>query len=158
MDASGQDEVHRAAVTDQSREPDRTEVDERHAEAAAEDPEHGSFGHDAQIAPECELASPGDCVALDGCDDWFGQSQPRWTHRPIAVLAAHATIAGGIRLEVGARAEVSAGAGENGDVRVFVAVELTKRGREALRCRGINGVPHFGPLDLDDRDSVHASI
>ena len=53
--AAGQDHVHRAAGADEPGEPNRAAVDERHAPAAAEDPEDRVLLGDPQIAPERQL-------------------------------------------------------------------------------------------------------
>ena len=64
----GQDEVHGPPVPDDAREADRAQVAERHAEAAAEDPEDRVLGGHPQVAPERQLDAPGHGVALDGGD------------------------------------------------------------------------------------------
>ena len=49
--ASRENEIDRLGMTDQSRQPDGAEIDQRHAEAAAEDAEYGVLGDDAHIGP-----------------------------------------------------------------------------------------------------------
>src|SRR6185503_2447480 len=66
--AAGQDQVERAREADELRQPDRAAVEQRHAPAAAEDPEdRGGPGH-AQVAHQGELEPARHRVALDGRD------------------------------------------------------------------------------------------
>ena len=53
---------------DQPRQPDRAAVDQRHAPAPAEDAEDGVLLGDPQVAPERELETARDGVALDRGD------------------------------------------------------------------------------------------
>ena len=63
--ATGEDHVHRPALPDQPRQPDRATVDQRYPPPTAEHPEHGVLLGDSQIAPQCELQTAGDRVAAD---------------------------------------------------------------------------------------------
>ena len=54
-------------------------------------------------------------------------------------------------LQVHARAEALAGAGEHADAQVGVGVELVQRGRHALGQRGVHGVAGVGPVEGDQQ-------
>ena len=46
-------------MTDQARQPDGAEIDQRHAEAAAKDSENGVLGDDAHVRPQRQLHAAG---------------------------------------------------------------------------------------------------
>src|SRR5439155_2220806 len=75
-------------------------------------------------------------------------------HGPVAVDAGGVALARGDGLEVGARAERAARAGEDGDGEIFVAVELAERARQCRRGGPVDGVAALGPVDGDDEDVV----
>ena len=83
---AGEDEVDGPTVTDQSWEADGSAVDEGHAPAPAEHTEGGGLLHDAQVAPECQLETAGDGVAVNGGDDRLAQ---------LHAADAHGAVAGG---------------------------------------------------------------
>src|SRR5581483_12338002 len=56
--APGEDHMQCMALADEPREPDRAEVDQRHAPATTEDAEDRIARGDAEIAPEGELETP----------------------------------------------------------------------------------------------------
>ena len=68
-------------MPDDARQAHGAEVAQRHPEAAAEHPEDGVLGGDAQVAPERELDAAGHGVALDGGDDGLAQREPGGAHR-----------------------------------------------------------------------------
>ena len=72
-------------VPDEPRQPDRAEVDQRHAEAPAEHTEYRRRRGDAQVAPQRQLQPAGDGVALDGRDHRLRQPQPRRAQRRVAI-------------------------------------------------------------------------
>ena len=69
--AAGQDQVDRLGMADQPRQADGAEIDQRHAEAAAEDAEGGVLGDDAHVGPQRELHAAGDREAFDRGDHGF---------------------------------------------------------------------------------------
>ena len=79
--ASGQNEVDRLRMTDQARQPDGAEIDQRHAEAAAEDAEGGVLGNDAHVGPQRQFHAAGHCKTLDRRDHGLRQPQPARSHR-----------------------------------------------------------------------------
>ena len=144
--ASGEHEVEGPPLPDQPREAHGAAVDERHAPAPAEHAEHRVVGHHAQVAPQRELEATGDRVALDRRDHRLGQDPPRRAHRPVAVErdpVAPLPAGLGHRLEVGARAERAAGAGQHRDREVVVGLEALERMRRAHRRWA--GRPRCGP-------------
>ena len=144
----GQHQVHRPRLPDQPRQPDRAAVDQRHAPAAAEHPEHRVLGGHPQVGPERQLAArrpPRD---------------PRWRRSPAWSAAsgsapsgpspssAHPVAAvGADRGQVGAGAERPAGAGEHRDRGVVVGLERPERVRQRGRGRAVDGVAHLRPVD-----------
>ena len=127
-------------MTDESREPDRAEVNQRHTEAAAEDAEDRVRARDAQVAPDRQLQPAGDGEALDRGDDRLGQPQPCRSHRPDAVHGDALLLAGGDGLQVGAGAEVAGLAGQDRDVQVRVGIEGLEGVGQRNRGRFVDGV------------------
>ena len=132
----------------------RAAVDQRHAPAPAEHAEHGVARRDAQVAPQRELEPARDREAFDRGDDRLREQHARRPHRSVAV--GHAPVAAAVadRLEVGARAERAAGAGEHRDVVRVVGVEVAERIGEERRGRAVDRVAHLGAVDRDDRDAT----
>jgi len=114
---SGEDQVHRPAVADEAGQPDRAEVDEGDAEAAAVHAERGVSGGDPQVAPQRHLQPTGDGVPFDGGQHGLGQPQPGGPHRTVAVLGDSVPGPGGHRLQIGAGAERAPAPGQHGDRR-----------------------------------------
>jgi hypothetical protein len=148
--ATGEDQVHRPAVTDQPRQVDRAAIDQRHAEPPAEDTEHGVAGDDTEVAPQGQLQPACHGGALDGGDHRLRQRQPGRSHRPGTVVADGSPIARGERLEVGAGAEVTAGTREHGDGDGFVGVEGLEGGEQFRRHGRVDGVAPVGTIHRDD--------
>src|SRR5258708_12894739 len=89
------------ALADETRKPDRSSVDERHAPTAAVHAEDGVPGGDSQVAPKGELQSAGDGMTLDGGNDRLAEQHARRAHRPfpdgkdaVALPAGHRFQAG----------------------------------------------------------------
>ena len=67
MDASTrQDQVHRVAVADQAGQADGPEIQQGHAESAAEHPEDGVGRRHPEIAPQGQLQTASDRVSFHG--------------------------------------------------------------------------------------------
>ena len=79
---AGEDQVHRPAVPDQPRQSHRAAVDQRHAPAPAEHPEHRVLLGDPQVAPQRQLEAAGHRVATDRGDHRLGQRHAGRAHRP----------------------------------------------------------------------------
>jgi hypothetical protein len=58
-------------MTDQPRQPDGAEIDQRHAEAAAEHAEDGVLGDHAHIRPQRQFHAAGNRKTLDRRDHGF---------------------------------------------------------------------------------------
>ena len=127
--APGEDHVERTPVADEPGQPDGAAVHERDAEAAAEDAEDGALRGHAEVAPERDLQAAGDGVALDGGDDRLAEQKARDAQRGVPVLGGTQRADGA---QVGAGAERATSAGENGDGRRVVGVEVPER---AGQCR-----------------------
>ena len=69
--AARQDHVHRAGGTDQAGQADRSAINQRHPEAAAEDAEFRRGRDHPQIAPCGQLNPSGDGKAIHRGDDGF---------------------------------------------------------------------------------------
>jgi AcrR family transcriptional regulator len=138
---AGQDQVHRPALPDEPRQPERAAVDERHAPAAAEDTEGRVGLHHPQVTPERELKAARHGVSGDGGDDGLAQLHAGAAERsglsrrvnPVAGRRAD-------RLQVGARAEVPALTPEHRDRCGIVVLELSERGRQLRRSPPVDSV------------------
>ena len=145
--ATGQDQVHRPALADESRQADGSAVDERHAVPAAEHAEHGILRRDPQVAPQRDLQSAGDGVPLDGGDDGLGQAQSRRTHRTVAVGSDPVGLGRSLGVQVGAGAERATRAAEHGHTQRGVRVEGPQRIGEQRRGRPVNSVAPLRTVD-----------
>jgi len=150
----GEDQIHRTPEADDLWQAHRSQVDQRHPEAATEHSEDRLLGGDAQVAPESELQPSGHRVPLDRRDDRLPEPHPRRAHRTIALRADGAELPLGEGLEVGAAAEVLARTGEDRDRERRVAVELPEGGGERRGGGGIDRVPALGSVEGDDEDAV----
>ena len=155
--APGEDEVHRTAGPDQLRQPHRPAVDQWHAPAAAEDPEHRVTGGDAQVAPGRELQATGHRVALDRGDDGLGQPHPGGPHRAVGGegiddVALRRTDG----LEVGAGAERATVAVEDRDPLLGVGVEDPEGLGQRRSRRAVDGVAGVRAVDDDGGDRTVA--
>src|SRR5579875_45268 len=163
--ATGEDHVKRAATADQPRQPHRAPVDQRNAEAPAEDAEHGPALGDPQIAPQRKLQSARDRVAGDRRDHGLGEPHPRRSHRPVAVTRDAVSVRAADGVQVGARAEGAARAPEHRNRRPPVGVERAERIGQRGRGRTVDGVASLRageddrrhrPVALDtDRHGAH---
>ena len=152
--ASGQDEIDRLRMPDQPRQPDGAEIDQRHPEPAAEDAEGGVLGDHAHVGPQRQLHAAGHRKAFHRRDHRLCQSQPARPHRRDRIVAADLALLVGIarrhRLEVGAGAEIAAGAGEHRDRRLGVGVEGQEGIEQFSRGGAVDGVAAMRPIDGDD--------
>jgi hypothetical protein len=125
-----------------------------------EDPEGGVLGDHAHIGPQRELHAAGDRKSLDCGNHGFRQPQAARPHRRNRIVAADLALLVGIarchRLEVGARAEIAAGAGEHRDRRRCVGIEREKGIVEFARGRAVHGVPAMRSVDGNDGDGAVA--
>ena len=163
--ASGQEQVHRSAVSYQTRKVNGAAVDKGHTETPAEHPEYGVGCGDPQIAPQGELESAGDGRSFDGGDHRLGEWQARRTHRSRTVVGDRATIAGEQGVEVRTSTESATGAGQHGDRERVIGIEIDERGEEGggghrvdriAALRSIDGDDANGPI-VDDEHSVCCS-
>ena len=67
--AARQDQIHRAAVANEARQPDRAEIEQRHAEAAAINAENRIARGDPEIAPQGQFEAAGNRGTLDRSDN-----------------------------------------------------------------------------------------
>src|SRR5438067_6872300 len=143
-------------MADQSRQPDGSEIDQGHAEAATEDPEGGVLRDHPHIRPQRQFHAAGDRETLHRRDYGFRQTQPAWPHRRNRIVTADLAffmgVAGCHRLEVSARTKVSARAGKDGHRGGGIGVERPERIEQFPRCRAIDGVTTMRTVDRDDGD------
>ena len=158
--AAGENEVHRLRMPDQPGKADGAEIDQRHAEAAAIDAEDRILGDHAQIGPQRQLHAAGHRKTFHRGDHRFGQPQPARPHRRDGRVAADLALLAGIacrhRLQIGAGAKISAGAGEHRDRRAVIGVEGEKRIEQFSRGQAIDGVAAMRAIDGDDGDGAVA--
>ena len=154
--AAGEDQVHGPRLADQARQAHGAQVDQRHAEPAAEDAEGGVVGGDAQVGPAGQLQAAGHREALDRGDHRLGELQAGGAHRAEVALAfeAPAGLAVGDRLQIGAGAEVVALAAQDGDVGGLVGVEALEGVVEQAGGGKVDGVAPLGAADGDDRGAA----
>ena len=153
--ASGQDHVHRARGSDEARQAHRAAVDQRYAEAAAEDTEARGRRGDTQVAPEGEFQSSGHGISIDGRDDGFGQLQARRAHwGEVAAGMRGIAMAGGDGFQVCARTEIAARAGEDGDGGAVVGIEGLEGGMEGEGGVMVNRVAGLRAVDRDEADGA----
>ena len=69
--AAGEDQIDRLRMADQPRQADGAEVDQGHAEAAAENAEGGVLGDHAHISPQRQLHAAGHRKTFDRRDHGF---------------------------------------------------------------------------------------
>lgn len=144
---SGEEEVESTALPDEPRQAHRAEVDERHADAAAEDPEDRVAGGDAQVAPSASSSPP--AAACPSIAAMTGLPRARrGGHRSGSVVSERARLARGEGLQIGVGAERPPGAVEHGDRRVGVGV--ARRG--GMRC--VDGVADLRSIEGDDDDRL----
>ena len=141
-------------MADQSRQTHGAEIDERHAEPAAEHAEHGIVGRDAQIAPERKLEATCDCMTLDGRNYRLAEKHARRAHRSVCVGRQVSFVAPSKSFEVGARAKETSCSGQHGDVRFSVLVEAAERLGKRVGSRSIDRVAHLRPVDRHDGDAI----
>lgn len=157
--AAGQNQVECMAVADEAGQADGAEVDQRNAEAAAEDAEYRIARRHAQIAPQGEFQAAGNGIALHGGHHRFRKKHPRWTHGPVAALCELVALAASDGFQVGACAKGTARAGHDCDAESVVGVETTEGRGQSLSGGAIDGVAGLGPVDGDDQDLViHLSL
>src|SRR5207248_3747199 len=109
---------------------------------------------DDEVAGEDDLETERDGEALDGRD----QRLVGWPlHDPAGAAALDVrALATHERLEVHARAERPAGAGEDARPQLGVAVELVQRGGDRLRGGQVHRVAGLGAVEGDHQDAVAA--
>ena len=145
--AAGEDQVQRPALPDQPRQPHGAAVDQRHAPAPAEHPEHRRRVRHPQVAPQRQLQPAGHRVPADRRDHRLRQHHARRAHRAVAVRDRPVSSIGADRLEIRARAERRSHAGEHRDRRRVVRVERAERVRERGRGGPVDRVARLGTVD-----------
>src|SRR5579872_6589728 len=93
------------AVTNQARQSQRPSIDEWHAPATIIHAKDGIFGSYTQIAPQCNLETARDGIALYRCNNWLAQKHFRHTQWTITVFA-HLQIA--LLIKQGGKVETGA--------------------------------------------------
>jgi hypothetical protein len=164
--AAGEDQIHGVTHADQARQAHGAAVDERNAEATAEDTKVGVLLHHAHVAPQGQLHAAGHRRAADGRDHRLGQLQPCRAHGADGVgvggfeveLPEGGGLAAGLHagaeLQVPAGAEMAVGAVEHGDAGIGVILEIEEGGVQRLRGGCIDGVAHVRAVEGDDPDVV----
>src|SRR5262245_30108377 len=159
--APRQNDLQRATLADDSRQPHGSPVDQRHTPTAAIDAEVRALRHHPEIAPQPHFHPAGDGRALDGRDDRLVQLEPGGPERSARNFPAIAArpCRGDIELaqrivgierahvfEIPARAKRAARAIENRDAGIPIGIEFEKGGGQRIRAFGVHGVAGFGPV------------
>jgi hypothetical protein len=124
-------------------------VDQRHAEAPTEHPEHGICRHHPQVSQQCQLQAARYRMAFDGGDQRLAQQHATRPHGPVALLlqAIAPLVPCRHRAQIGAGADGATGAGKHRHPRRLVAFELAQRGGQSIGSRPVDGVAHVGAVD-----------
>jgi hypothetical protein len=142
-----EDQVQRSTEADQPGQAHRATVDQRHAPAPAEDPEHGVLLHHPQIAPQRQLEAAGDGITGDGRDHRLAKQHTSRPHRSVSGRLQRIGLAGGHGFEIEASAEVAVIAGEDTHQGVRVGIEGREGARQLARRAPIHGVADLGPAE-----------
>jgi len=113
--AACENEFQSPALADHAGQPDGAEVDKRHTEPPVEHAKCRVACGDAQVAPQRQLESPRDRIALDRRDHRLAQEHPGRSHGPVADFRKLNRRVDCDRFQVETGAEVAAGSGQNGD-------------------------------------------
>ncbi len=152
--SSGEDQVERAAVSDEPRQTHRAEVHQRHSESAAIHAEHGVFRGDAQIAPDRQFQPSRYRMTFHRRDHRLGQQHPGRTHRPVAIFPQRRAAPLRDRFQIVARAESPATAGQNRYRECFIGIEGPERVRQRrCGCR-IDRVARLRPVDRHHQNAA----
>src|SRR5215472_9903943 len=120
--------VQGAALADEPRQADGSQVDQGHTPAPIEHAKHGVARGHTQVTPQSQFQSASNGVALDGSDYRLAQQHPGRSHGAAAVLffLDRWTPPLGNLAQVSAGREHSLGASENRNIQLFVAIECVK--------------------------------
>jgi len=152
--AARKDQIHGVTVTDKTRKPNGTEIEQGHTESATEHSEDGIIGGDTHVAPERQLETAGNRVALDGRDHRLAEEHAGWPERPRAILDESPALTRGDGLKVGAGTEGPLRSGEHSHPCAVVVVILLESAEEGLRGGNVDSVAHLGAVDSDHQDIV----
>ena len=117
-------------------------------------PNTASGGSDAQVAPQRQLQSTGDGVALDSGDHRLVEQHARRAKWPVErhVDLDPIPVAGSDLLQIGARAEHALQSVEHGDMQLRIRIERTELLGQCSGSRAIDGVACCGPIDPNGQD------
>src|SRR5215207_6219358 len=155
--ATGEDHVERSALADYPWQAYGAAVDQRHSPPSGEDAEGRVLLDYPQVGQQRELEPTRDGMTRDGGDDRLGELHAGRPHGPVAaarrieVVAALEVVD---RREVGARAERTPSAGQDGDVEVVVLLELAERVTQLLGHRSVHGIADVRAVEGDGADGV----
>ncbi len=149
-----QDQVHRPAVANQTRQPHGAEVHQRHAEAPAIDAEGRIARGDPHVAPQGQFEATSHGVAFDRRDHRLAELEAARPHRGIAALDAVPSPSRRRFLEIESGAEGALRAGEDRNRQRVIRVEATEAFGQRARRRRIDGIARMRPVDGDDRNGA----
>ena len=135
---AGQRQLHRDAVGDAARQAHERAAGRDERALDLRDPELGLAGGDDEVAGQRDLEPAGHREALDGGDERLARRALDDARE--AAVADPRALAGHEGLEVHARAEARAGAGDDADREVAVGVELVERRRHPFGQRQVDRV------------------
>src|SRR5262245_10903606 len=115
-------------LANQTRKTNRATIDEWHTPATIKHTEDRILSRHAQITPERNFESPGDCVALDCSNDRFGEQHPRDPQWPVPIFAhQQRPCAISDSFEIEASTECPAASAQDSDRQGIIAVKVTER-------------------------------
>ena len=147
---AGQGQLHRQVVRDPARQAQQRAGGGHQPALDLGDAEAGVAGGDDEVARQRDLEAAGQRPALDGRDQRLARG-PLGDAGEAAVADVRA-LAGHERLQVHARAERAAGAGEDAGAQRLVLVEPVERGGDPLGDGQVDRVARLRPVDRDDQD------
>jgi hypothetical protein len=101
-----QNHIQRAAVANESWQPDSATIYEWHPPSPAEYSKNRGFGGDPQITPQGQFKAASYRVAFHGSNDRFVQQHPTHAKRPLSLRLVHfVEISFGCELQVISRTE-----------------------------------------------------
>jgi len=129
-------------------------IDQRDTKTPTINAEHRIACCNPHIAPECEFQPSSHGKSFHCRDDGLCEHYPRASERSVAVSRDPVAIPICGAIEIGPRAEATAGTGENRNPQRLVRIEASKRTGERLGGLTIYRVAHLGAGNGNNRDSV----
>ena len=161
-DVRGEDQLLGARQADDARQQPRAAAVGDEPDLPEELAEAGPVGGDDEIAAQRQVRAGADGVAVHHRDRRLGEVHQPEDHA-IERLDARAALGGGVtpgahRLDVAARAEISAGAGEDHHARRLVGLDLVEHARQLAAHHEIERVEGLRSIQGNRRAAAHGRL